>query len=112
MAALAAAAVVNCKQGDLALVIGPAGASCVGKVVTCLTFVPANTPACSADQSWTGVTSEDAWVTDTPLFPAPQFESWGAFNYAIGARYLLPLRPPADDETDTADQDLPAECGV
>ena len=103
---------MNCKQGDLALVIGPVNAPCVGKVVRCLRFVPANTPTCSTDGRLHSETIADAWLTDTLLFPPSRFVDWGEFNYAIHDRYLMPLRPPADDETDTADHDLPAECGA
>lgn len=103
---------MNCKQGDLALVIGPAKCPSVGKVVKCLRFIPANTPITSADQLIKAVVNEDAWYTDTLLYPTPPFRDWGYVNYCAANRYLLPLRPPAADETDTADQNLPAECGA
>ena len=103
---------MNCKQGDLALVIGPAKCPSVGKVVKCLRFIPVNTPIVSVDQRIKTVVATDGWYTDTLVYPTPPFKDFGYVNYCAADRYLLPLRPPADDETDTADQDLPAECSM
>ena len=103
---------MNCKAGDLALVIGPAQCPAVGKIVKCMEFVPSNTRITSADQLWTASTTADAWITDTLLFPPPRFLDWGDINYSARDQDLMPIRPPASNESDTADQDLPAECGA
>ena len=95
---------MNCKQGDLALVIGPDGEPGVGKVVRCLKFVPRGTLASSVDKQWHRTTAEDGWLTDTLLYPPPQFANWGEINYVSADRYLLPLRPPAAADTDTAER--------
>ncbi len=102
---------MNCKPGDLALVIGPEGAECVGKMVRCLRPFPAGTQV--PTKEGVCLTRErDGWITDTILYPPPKFYDCGEFNCASSDRWLMPIRPPASDESEIADQDLPAECGA
>lgn len=103
---------MNCKPGDLALVIGLDGDPGIGKVVRCLKFVPRGTLASAADKQWHRTTAEDGWLTDTLLYPPPEFENWGEINYVAADRCLLPLRPPAADETDTAERGVTEGCGA
>lgn len=99
---------MNCKQGDLALVIGPAARACIGKVVTCVEFLPIGTAMdCPLGEA---ISQEPAWLTDRILVATSH--DYGLYNRTIRDRALMPLRPPASDETDIADQDLPAECGA
>ena len=100
---------MNCKQGDLALAIPPSFDA--GKAFTCVEVLMAPTPETLS------VGIEDS--NDYPLWRVDRGATWtsapGALRMQlpfIPDRCLLPLRPPADDETDTADQDLPAECGA
>ena len=90
---------MNCKPGDLALVVKGRNR---GKVVTCVRLLNGGT------QLEHGVIRDDeaVWELDRVL-------SWpeGAAA-AICDHALMPIRPPASDESDTADQDLPAECGA
>lgn len=100
---------MNCKQGDLALAIPPSFDA--GKVFTCVEVLMAPTPETLA----VGINAGKNY----PLWRVDRRATWiGAWsdNHMsmpfIPDRSLLPLRPPASDETDTADQDLPAECGA
>ena len=93
---------MNCKQGDLALIIRPDGRSCVGKVVRCVEFVPVGTRF-EVGHGIYSRTREPVWITDTVLISVPQAGAT-ILNRGIADAYLMPLRPPADDETDTADE--------
>ncbi len=101
---------MNCKQGDLALVIGPAGRSCVGKVVCCVELFPVGTkfilPSGEVRYAY-----EPVWLTDTVMVKNP-VDGLDLYNRGIADRYLLPLPPPASDETDTAEREMTAECGA
>ena len=90
---------MNCKAGDLALVVKGRNR---GKVVTCLRLLKGGT------ELEHGVIRDDeaVWELDREL-------SWPEGPAAaICDHGLMPIRPPASDESDTADQDLPAECAA
>ena len=90
---------MNCKQGDLAIVVA-GNPNNLGKPVTCLRFIPkgARTPS-------KAVAVHDGWETDIPLhvtwtFPSGK-EVKGMSNYS-GDCYLRPIRDaPGEDETIT-----------
>lgn len=58
---------MNCKQGDIAIVIGGAlpNSPNLGKIVHCLEFVPKGTIVASGDEFIQ--TAVDSWKTDIPL---------------------------------------------
>ena len=93
---------MNCKQGDLALIIGPAGRSCVGKVVRCVELLPVDTRFI-IPSGQVRYTSKPGWLTDTVVVENP-VDGLDIYNRGVSDRFLMPLRPPADDETDTADE--------
>ena len=103
---------MNCQQGDLALVIGPPGEAGVGKVVKCLKLILTGTPTHSLDRIWHSTLFTDTWVTDTLIYPPPEFTNWGEVNYMVADRYLLPLRPPASADTDTAEREVTEGYGA
>ena len=100
---------MNCKTGDIALVVrGPDS----GKVVTVLaplrmleivetSFGPAYV---------NDARSLPAWRVDRHLTVFAMGDRRRAAAKVCADANLLPLRPPASDESDTQDQDLPAEC--
>lgn len=94
---------MNCQQGDLALVIGPANPISIGKVVTCVEFWPSGTIVDTPGGIY--MTEEPAWLTDRVLDPAVS-HGWGRLCRVIRDSALMPLRPPASDETDTAERDV------
>ena len=99
---------MNCKPGDLALAIPPSLDA--GIMVTCIEALLSP----SAETERLGILLNE----DYPLWHVDRPATWvsvsGRFVAApfIPDRHLLALRPPASDESDTADQDLPAECGA
>ena len=101
---------MNCKQGDLALVIGPAGRSCVGKVVRCVEFLPVGTRFI-VPSGQVRYTSMPGWLTDTVVVKNP-VDGLDIYNRGVSDRFLMPLRPPADDETDTAEREVTEGCGA
>ena len=58
----------------------------------------------SIDGAHTWFSTDNGWLTDTVICPSPPYEDYGELNYAASDRWLLPLRPPAADETDTAER--------
>ena len=97
---------MNCKPGDLALVIGPANPISIGKVVTCVEFWPSGTIVDIPGGIY--MTEEPAWLTDRVLDPAV----WAPLCRVMRDSALMPLRPPADDETDTAERGVTEGCGA
>ena len=101
---------MNCKQGDLALIIGPAGRSCVGKVVRCVELFPVDTrfiiPSGQVRYAY-----EPVWLTDTVVVKNP-VDGLDLYNRGIADRFLMPLRPPVSDETDTAERDVTEGYGA
>ncbi len=93
---------MNCKQGDLALIIGPAGRSCVGKVVRCVELLPVDTRFI-IPSGQVRYTSKPGWLTDTVVVENP-VDGLDLHNRGVSDRFLMPLRPPAADETDTAER--------
>ena len=90
---------MNCKPGDLALVVKGINR---GKLVTCLRILNGGT------ELEHGIVRKDkaVWEIDRAL-------SWPeGLAAAVCDEAIMPIRPPASDESDTADQDLPAECGA
>ena len=83
---------MNCKPGDLALVIGPPGVACVGKMVRCLRSFPAGTRA-PIPGGGALIRERDGWITDTLLYPPPKYYDCGEFNCASSDRALMPIRP-------------------
>lgn len=82
---------MNCKPGDLAVIVRSYAGN-EGKIVRCLSFIPAGTSV-----SKDGYASEDGWVTDVPLrqmfYPddgSAPFRIDDAF-YAIDS-FLRPIR--------------------
>ena len=97
---------MNCKPGDLALVVRcKLSPENVGKIVRCERL---------EDPMFIGEAAGSIWRVDREI-------TW---HLALGSGRskvkrpfapdycLMPIRPPASDESDTADQDLPAECGA
>ena len=56
-------------------------------------------------------TEEPAWLTDRVLDPAVS-HGWGRLCRVIRDSALMPLRPPAADETDTAEREVTEGCGA
>ena len=99
---------MNCKQGDLALVIRGVNAGKVVRVISAvspheliptslgisLRILPENLPVWHVDREMeVGVLSPSEIE-----IPATSRVAWDS--------YLLPLRPPAADETDTAEREV------
>ena len=101
---------MNCKQGDLALIIGPAGRSCVGKVVRCVELLPVDTRFI-IPSGQVRYTSKPGWLTDTVVVENP-VDGLDLHNRGVSDRFLMPLRPPAADETDTAERGVTEWCGA
>ena len=91
---------LNCKQGDLALVIGSHPVNS-GQVVTCLELLPVGF---FRDDLEPGISQQvdpdegPLWRTDKPL-------SWGEdgppYMYIAPDRILRPITPPSDLAVDT-----------
>ena len=101
---------MNCKPGDLALIIGPAGRSCVGKVVRCVELLPVDTRFI-IPSGQVRYTSKPGWLTDTVVVENP-VDGLDLHNRGVSDRFLMPLRPPAADETDTAERGVTEGCGA
>ena len=98
---------MNCKPGDLALVIGPSGMPCVGKVVKCLKWYAKGIRIHAADRDFCVTTTQDGWITDTELYSPPLFPDLGEFNNATGEIWLMPIRPlPGEPMTDITEQPI------
>ncbi len=87
---------MNCRLGDLALVIAPSDASFVGLMVRCEKFVPYGTEVWGF--GYPRKTIADAWVVDRVLVPSQSaFGSpFGPLDRVIADKFLLPLRPPEE----------------
>ena len=101
---------MNCKQGDLAMIIGPDGRSCVGKVVRCVELFPVGTRFI-VPSGQVRYTSMLGWLTDTVVAENP-VDGLDIYNRGIADRFLMPLRPPVSDETDTAERDVTEGYGA
>ena len=51
------------------------------------------------------------WLTDTVVVKNP-VDGLDIYNRGVSDRFLMPLRPPADDETDTAEREVTEGCGA
>jgi len=78
---------MNCKPGDLALVVRAALPENVGKVVRCLEIAPAGTEHFDPDEG-------PVWHIDRKL---PTI--WGRLVPYAFDRRLMPIRPSEDHET-------------
>lgn len=100
---------MNCKPGDIALVVrGPDS----GKVVTVLAAFEPGDPIETSIGSGRLLNPHNLplWHVDRDMTIA--FRIVPITAKVCADANLLPLRPPASDESDTQDQDLPAECGA
>jgi hypothetical protein len=56
---------MNCKQGDLAIIVGPRGAPDIGKMVVCLKLIRPG--QWMPPEVGYGRVTADMWVTDRPV---------------------------------------------
>lgn len=99
---------LNCRPGDLAIIIGNAEARCVGKSVTCLRFVPKDTKVWETKSAnWT--TTSDSWFVDEDVWTAQYGDLMpGDCAHIVADRYLMPIRPLADPEDVTTEREVTA----
>ena len=91
---------MNCKQGDLALVID--GGPNAGMMVTCLEWLPAGSRRDDLPPFITQHFEESLG----PLWRVDRFLTWGATKIRIAPdKYLMPIRP------DSAGSDEALEAG-
>lgn len=86
---------MNCKQGDLAVVVKSAGnGRSIGKIVECIRFKPG--------QMFVDGTRSDAWVV-SPALPALH----GGLTDTVRDEFLRPIRDPGEDARDQSLDWLP-----
>jgi hypothetical protein len=73
---------MNCKKGDLAIIVGGSTGYNIGKIVTCLRFI-----------GWYSLDVEDAWEVDIPL-------GWtdGVSRHVSRDCYMRPIRPSEEPD--------------
>ena len=89
---------MNCKQGDLAIIVGTTNFN-AGKIVRCLKLLPTarlNIPPGIVE------TAPNVWLVEPPLM------AWtGNLSTLVRDRNLRPIRDPGDDERDEMLRPLP-----
>ena len=79
---------MNCKQGDIAIIIG--GKTQGGKMVTCLRLLSRDEHRCHDDQG-------PIWAVDRECsFETPRGRVWRKY---CPDKVLMPIRPDADGDT-------------
>lgn len=91
---------MNCKQGDLAIVVRGAALKNIGKIVKCV-----------RQQGIRRVVSKTGEIVDLVWYTEPTLPAWNSNNPSTGTpdSYLMPLRGLPEDEDVPTNVDLPEE---
>jgi hypothetical protein len=81
---------MNCKKGDLAMIIGGVKGTQIGKIVTCLELVPPGTEG-------VGLRWGPLWRVDQPINYSACISNTPSIKYVAPDMTLMPINP-LDDE--------------